>query len=67
MKRSEGYVVNFTEEDVKRIYSQYKKIDESDPFEKLKNTKGWETVATRVEEIIKDYHMKKAAAEEKSR
>ncbi len=66
MKKSEEYVVDFTEEDVKKIYSQYKKIDESDPFEKLKNTKGWESVATRIEEILKDYRMKKAAAEEKS-
>ena len=66
MKRSEEYIVDFTEEDVKKIYSQYKKIDESDPFEKLKNTKGWESVATRIEEILKDYRMKKAAAEEKS-
>jgi len=66
MKKSEEYVVDFTEEDVKKIYSQYKKIDETDPFEKLKNTKGWESVATRIEEILKDYRMKKAAAEEKS-
>ena len=66
MKKSEEYLVEFTEEDVKKIYSQYKKIDESDPFEKLKNTKGWESVATRIEEILKDYRMKKAAAEEKS-
>lgn len=66
MKKSEGEIVEFTEEDVKRIYSKYKKIDESDPLEKLKNTKGWESVATRIEEILKDYRMKKAATEGKN-
>lgn len=66
MKKSDGTVVNFSENDVKKIYSQYKKKDESDPFDKLKNTKGWESVANRIEEIIKDFRMKKAAAEKKN-
>lgn len=53
------------EDVVKGLYSRYQKVDESDPFDKLKNTRGWESVATRIEEILKDFRMKKAAAEQK--
>ena len=59
--------VELTEEDVKRIYSKYKKIDESDPLKKLRSTKGWESVASRIDEIIRDYHMKRDAAEKKGK
>lgn len=59
--------VELTEEDVKRIYSKYKKVDESDPLKKLRSTKGWESVALRIDEIIRDYHMKRDAAEKKGK
>ena len=59
--------VELTEEDVKRIYSKYKKVDESDPLKKLKSTKGWESVASRIDEIIRDYHMKRDAAEKQGK
>lgn len=52
---------------IKDLYKAYKKEDDSDPLEKLKNTKGWESVASRIEEILKDYRMKKAAAEGKAK
>ena len=55
------------EDIIKELYRAYKKEDDSDPLEKLKNTKGWESVATRIEEILKDYRMKKAAAEGKAK
>lgn len=51
---------------VKQIYSKYKKAEESEPLEKLRNTKGWESIAERVDEIIRDFRMKKRAAEEKA-
>ena len=62
---SEENEVVIDENVVKGLYSRYQKVDESDPFDKLKNTKGWESVATRIEEILKDFRMKKAAAEKK--
>lgn len=58
--------VVINEDVIKRLYSKYKRVDESDPMEKLRNTKGWESVADRIEEIIRDFHMKKKAADEKS-
>jgi SpoVK/Ycf46/Vps4 family AAA+-type ATPase len=58
--------VEFNEEVVKKLYSKYKRVDEADPMEKLKNTKGWENVANRIDEIIRDYRMKKKAFYEKN-
>ncbi|MDE6024279.1 MAG: AAA family ATPase [Lachnospiraceae bacterium] len=55
--------VEINEDVVKKLYSKYKKVDDADPLEKLKNTSGWESVASRIEEILKDYRMKKAEAE----
>lgn len=55
--------VEINEDVVKKLYSKYKKVDDTDPLEKLKNTSGWESVASRIEEILKDYRMKKAEAE----
>lgn len=50
---------------IKGLYSKYQKADEPDPLDKLKNTKGWESVAGRIEEILKDFRLKKAAADKK--
>lgn len=60
-------VVAFNEDVVKKLYSKYKRVDEADPMEKLRNTKGWENAADRMEEIIRDFQMKKKAAEEKGK
>lgn len=67
MSASPDSTVELTEDDVKKIYSKYKKVDESDPLKKLRSTKGWESVATRIDEIIRDYHMKREAAEKDGR
>jgi len=50
---------------VKKLYSKYRKVNDSDPLEKLKKTEGWESVATRIDEILRDFRMKKKAAEQK--
>ena len=59
-------IVPINEEVVKKLYSKYKRVDEADPMERLRNTRGWENVANRMEEIIRDYRMKKKAADEKN-
>lgn len=59
--------VAISEDVIKSLYSQYQKVDESDPLDKLKNTKGWESVAKRIEEILKDFRMKKEAFEKKNK
>ncbi len=66
MKRQPGDKVPFTEDDVKSIYSRFKANDASDPMEQLMNTRGWESVAKRVSEIVEDYKKKKARALGKS-
>lgn len=66
IKKAGRDVVDIDEEVIKKIYSKYKRVDESDPMEKLKNTKGWESVANRMEEIIRDYHIKKEAYKQKN-
>lgn len=65
MKQQDGEVVDFTEETVKSIYSKFKANDNFDPMETLMNTKGWESVAKRVSEIVADYNQKKARAMKK--
>lgn len=55
--------VEITEDILKHLYSKYRKVVNTDPLEKLHNTKGWESVAKRVEDILKDYRMKKQWAE----
>lgn len=56
-------VVNIDEKVIKRLYYKYKSEEETDPLTKLCTTRGWESVATRIKEILRDYEMKKAAAE----
>lgn len=56
-------IVNIDEKVIKRLYYKYKSEEESDPLTKLCTTKGWESVATRIKEILRDFEMKKAAAE----
>lgn len=55
--------VNIDEKVIKRLYYKYKSEEETDPLTKLCTTHGWESVATRIKEILRDYEMKKAAAE----
>ncbi len=62
MKQQKGDVVEFTEDTVKSIYSRFKANDTSDPMEQLMNTRGWESVAKRVSEIVEDFKKKKARA-----
>ncbi len=56
-------VVNIDENVIKRLYYKYKSEEESDPLTKLSTTHGWESVANRIQEILRDYKMKKAAYE----
>lgn len=63
MKNEGTLKVELTEDIIKQLYSKYRKVVNSDPLEKLRNTKGWESVAKRVDEILKDYRMKKKQAE----
>lgn len=62
LKAQPAEVVDFTENSVKQIYSQYKAASSADPMEQLMHTKGWEAVAKRVSEIVTDYRQKKARA-----
>ena len=66
MKWSDDQLVEVNEDVIARIYSKYKKEDNSNPLEKLKNTRGWESIATRIDEILRDYHMKKRSADQKA-
>lgn len=66
MKHQDRGIVDFTEETVKAIYSKFKANDNADPMETLMNTKGWESVAQRVSEIVADYNQKKARALKKN-
>ena len=66
MKRQPDDTVTFTEETVKKIYSRFKANDSSDPMEQLMNTRGWESVAKRVSEIVEDYKKKKARIQKSS-
>ncbi len=60
--KNKGESVAITEDILKQLYGKYRKIVSSDPLEKLHNTKGWESVAKRVDEILKDYRRKKKQA-----
>ncbi|MCQ2526405.1 MAG: AAA family ATPase [Lachnospiraceae bacterium] len=63
MKAQTEDKVELNDDIVKKLYSKYRKIDESDPLEKLKKTEGWESVADRIDEILRDCRMKRAAYE----
>lgn len=56
-------VVNIDENIIKKLYYKYKSEEETDPLTKLSTTHGWESVANRIKEILRDYKMKKTAAE----
>lgn len=56
-------IVNIDEKVIKKLYYKYKSEEETDPLTKLSTTHGWESVAERIKEILRDYKMKKAAAE----
>ena len=61
MRNFDGDTVPFDESVIKKIYSRFK-ADSGDPMEILMNTKGWESVAKRIQEIVKDYKQKKSRA-----
>ncbi len=63
MEAQPGDTVELNDDIVKKLYSKYRKIDESDPLDKLNKTEGWESVASRIDEILRDCRMKKAAYE----
>ncbi len=62
MKKYPEKIVPFTERSVKDIYSKYQAPDTADPMERLKNTRGWESVARRISDIVTDFKMKKKQA-----
>lgn len=66
LKQQDADVVRFTEDTVKTIYSKFKANDNADPMETLMNTKGWESVAKRISEIVADYNQKKARAQKEN-
>ncbi|GHV40485.1 hypothetical protein FACS1894187_21470 [Synergistales bacterium] len=59
LSRSQSEVVNITEKYIQRLYARYKSADEPDPLQKLRDTRGWESVYKRIAEIVKDYELKK--------
>ena len=63
MHSREEDIVTIDENVIKHLYYKYKSEQESDPLAKLSSTRGWESVADRIQEILKDYKMKKAAYE----
>lgn len=65
MRRSDTAIVNIDDEAVTKIYGSDKKQEMASPLEQLKNTRGWESVAERINEIIRDYHIKKEEYEKK--
>ncbi len=54
--------VKITEESIQKIYGDVSCAFELDPLEKLKNTKGWESVAARIDAIIRDFRKKKESS-----
>lgn len=62
IRRQSENIVEFNEDVINKIYSKFQSADNTDPLEKLKNTRGWESVAKRIGEITADYKQKKAAA-----
>ena len=62
LKQQDADIVEFTEDTVKTIYRKFKANDNADPLETLMNTKGWESVAKRISEIVADYNQKRARA-----
>ena len=67
MNAADESEVPIDEDVIKGLYSKYQTVDESDPLDKLRNTRGWESVADRIEEILKDFRMKKTKAESKGK
>ena len=62
MNQYDGDTVPFSVDVVQQIYDRFKPNDTSDPMQTLMNTKGWESVAKRIKEIVTDYKQKKARA-----
>ncbi|MDR1481032.1 MAG: AAA family ATPase [Synergistaceae bacterium] len=55
-------VIHIAENDIRGIYSRWKAADEPDPLEKLRDTRGWESVYKRINEILKDNDLTRAGA-----
>lgn len=66
MEKQADKVVPISNAVVKNIYRRYKGASSSNPMEQLMETRGWESVAKRVSEIVKDYSLKKKEADEKA-
>jgi len=64
MSRSKETAVPFGEAEARRLYSRWKAADEPDPLEKLRDTRGWESIYKRINEILKDNELKKTPASE---
>ena len=62
MKQQEKDYIDFNEDIVKKIYGKFSSDGSDDPLETLNNTKGWESVAKRINEIINDFKIKKSEA-----
>jgi SpoVK/Ycf46/Vps4 family AAA+-type ATPase len=62
LPRSGETVVPFGETEARRLYNRWKSADEPDPLEKLRDTRGWESIYKRINEILKDNELKKPPA-----
>ena len=60
IQQQEGEAITFNESTIKTIYRKFNAGDNDNPLETLTNTKGWENVARRINEIVADYKLKKA-------
>ena len=60
MKQQSSDTVVLSENIIQDLYSSYTANESSDPLTVLSTTKGWESVAKRINEVVKDYNQKKA-------
>ena len=62
LKTREENVVEINDEVIASIYSKYQNAETSDPMRQLQETRGWESVAKRVSEIVRDFSQKREQA-----
>lgn len=55
IENSDKDIIEFTEETIKNLFIRIKINISDDPLEKLKSTRGWEAVYSRIDTIVKDY------------
>lgn len=63
LRQQEENLIDFNEDTVKKIYGRFSSDGSDDPLETLVKTPGWEGVAKRIQEIVRDFKIKKAAYE----